>query len=308
MENEAKTSNSLVPKSPGKATITLDNGYRGIVSSVDPTGRVISADDWKAVLKGLENLLESPKKVLKSDGSTTVAIYDLDISGKIIPVVIKSHIFKPSIKNIICRSFRDKSFRNFLTADKLCDNQIPVIFPLAALKQKQGLSTIKSVYVTEYSVNSSNLHDFISDNLSNSSPDVRSFEIKKQLGSQIAAIFAGLDKAGLWHRDAKAGNFLVTCKSQTDLKVSLVDMDGIKRNVFRTDNKRYRGLAKLASTLNFSGAINMTDYLRSFMIYCNLTSIYKSKCRVVFRRISRLAPAMRLMTLAKSAMNTKQGR
>jgi len=46
----------------------------------------------------------------------------------------------------------------------------------------------------------------------------------------------------------------------------------------------------------------MTDYLRTFTIYSNLTGLYRSKRRRIFRSLTRRAVAIRLLTLAKSAM------
>lgn len=312
MNNERATGRRRPSKLHKFARISLGKGWTGRVSSIDPASTPISIDDWAGALADLDALLDVPQKILKSDGSTTVAVYDLVISGKIVSVVIKSHLAQPGLKGFFRRVFRDKALRNFRTAVRLCDNGIPVVYPFAALKLKLGIFTTRSIYITEYSEDSSDLHAFIAANISKSeSRSEETVEIKKQLASQIAAIFAGLDSGRLWHRDAKAGNFLVTGVSEVaqgradELKISLVDMDGIKPYFVRTSKKRFQCLAKLGSTLTWHGSINLTDYLRSFMIYCNLTSMDRCKCRIVFRRISRMAIAIRLITLARSAMNNR---
>jgi hypothetical protein len=125
---------------------------------------------------------------------------------------------------------------------------------------------------------------------------------------EIGRIFAMLDNAGLWHRDAKAGNILVCPKSgnfadsASAFEVILVDLDGIKRKILRCRGSSFRGMSKLASTLLWHGGISTSDYLRAFTIYSNLTGLDKSRRRDVFRELARRAVALRLLTLARSAI------
>jgi len=195
--------------------------------------------------------------------------------------------------------------------DSLCSNgetlkadygviDVPVARPLVALRQKNGPFTTRSIYVTEYIQDSSNLHVFLRDN--STLLDQPKLALKKDLCSQIAEIFASLHNASLWHRDAKAGNFLVNQTDSGRYKLLLVDMDGIKCYGIRRQSQRFRCLSKLASTLLWHRSINMTDYLRTSTMYSNLTGLDYSKRRRVFRSLTRRAVAIRLLTMAKSAM------
>jgi hypothetical protein len=159
------------------------------------------------------------------------------------------------------------------------------------------------VKITEYIENSTNLYTFAAKNISQTDPgDKSSRQIKKQLASQIATIVAGLHRANLWHRDAKTGNFLVTATPAGGIEVMLVDMDGIKPYLAATEKRRYFAFTKLGSVLMWHKGINLTDYLRSVRIYCNLSKVDKHKGRKIFRRLCRSAIALRLLTFAASAM------
>ncbi|MCF7954642.1 MAG: lipopolysaccharide kinase InaA family protein [Phycisphaerae bacterium] len=285
------------------ARISLDNGWSGRVCLALRDGDAISAQDWQVALCGPEKLFKEPKKSLKVDGGTTVAVYDLKIGDKTLKIAVKTHIHQSGIVNFLRELLRDKSLRNFKTAAILCENGIPAAYPLAAIKQKCGLITKKTVFISEYIEKSINLYTFAANNIPQSNPgDKSSRHIKNQLASQIANILAGLHRAHLWHRDAKTGNFLVVETPAGGIKVMLVDMDGIKPYLLATDKRRLFAFTKLGAVLIWHKGINLTDYLRSVRIYCSLSKVNKHKDRKIFRRLCRSAIALRLLSFAGSAM------
>jgi hypothetical protein len=85
----------------------------------------------------------------------------------------------------------------------------------------------------------------------------------------------------------------------------LVDMDGIKPYIFRKTDCRFRSLSKIASTLLWCRLLNVTDYLRSLKTYCRLTNLDTRKTQSIFRSLSKKAIAMRLLTMARAAMQNK---
>ena len=78
-----------------------------------------------------------------------------------------------------------------------------------------------------------------------------------------------------------------------------------KQKLAKSREPGFRGLAKLASTLIWHGGINRTDYLRAFMVYCNLTALDKERRKEVFRRLARRTVALRLLMLTKAAIDQK---
>jgi len=290
------------PQSTGfeTARLKLTNGWSGRVALSDSAGNSFTARDWAECLSEPGTLSEEPEHILKADGGTTIVVRNLKIADGNLAFVVKCQHVGGGFKNF-CRSLLlPRAALNFHTAMRLYRSNIPVARPLAALRQRKGLFTTQSIYLTEYIQGSANLHAFLRDNhhLLNSP----GLALRKNLCSQIARIFASLHNASLWHRDAKAGNFLVHQPEKGQYKITLVDMDGIKPYVLRRRRSRFRCLAKLAATLLWHRSVNMTDYLRTFTIYGSLTGLDASKRRRIFRGLARRAVAIRLLTLAKAAM------
>jgi len=282
-------------------------GWSGRVALSDSSGNRFTVADWSRCLADPISLCSNGDEIIKADGRTIILVKRLEMPSNTLTVVVKFQHRRLSLKNLLRSLLPARALLNFRTALRLCRHNIPLAHPLAALWQKTGPFTTRSIYITEYIRASANLHTFLRDNASPvSSPNST---LKRDLCSQIAHIFAALHTAALWHRDAKAGNFLVHQGPNSQYKITLVDMDGIKRYGFRGRSQRFRGLAKLAATLLWHRSINMTDYLRTFTIYSNLTGLDRCKRHRIFQYLAHRAVAIRLLTLANTAMdgaNAKQ--
>lgn len=284
------------------AQLKLTDGWQARVALNAPDGSKLTQSQWHQCLTNPSDLLKNPVKVLKNDGSNTVIVKNLNIAEKNLPVVVKLNTSKSGFQSFFRSIPQAKSVRNFSTATRLCENNIPTAYPLAALEQKSGFLTKKSIYITQYLNDSRHLYGFIGDIPKEKKHDLN---LRKQLSSQIAGVLAGLDKAGLWHRDAKAPNFLVKKDLHGNYKILLVDMDGIKRYFFNRKSKRFTAFSKLASTLMWSGSISKTDYLRTFAIYCKITDLNKTDQRQIYPSLIRQAVAIRLLTMANSMIEKR---
>ena len=293
---------NLNQESPGFETtrLKLSAGWSGRAALSDSSGKGFTLEDWLDCLSDPSALPEHPDQIIKSDGGTTVLVKNIKIADKNPAVVVKYQHIGRGIRNICRAFFPTRAIRNFNIASKLLRNNIPTAHPLAGLRQRKGLFARRNIYITEYIQNGTDLNSFLHDN---TSPlDSSRLALRKDLCAQIARIFASLHNMSLWHRDAKAGNFLVCRDEKGRYKITLVDMDGIKQYAFRRQSCRFRCLSKLASTLLWHRSINRTDYLRTFTIYCNLTGLDVLKRRGIFCNLARRAVGLRLLTLAKSAM------
>ena len=283
--------------------IRLCGKAKGIFAAVDSSGREFSDRCWEEVVSSqLPQLVANPEKVLKSDGDSKVVMGRLELGGFEKTVVVKVYGSDKGILGLIRENFRCKASRNYKASVRLLEGGIRAAFPLAAIQGGSGDWMQAGVFVTEYVDGAVDLHDFLRDNVSLDGKDA-DLRLKKGLAEQIGRIFAMLDGGGFWHRDSKAGNFLVCRRGETELEILLVDLDGIKRKLTNSRKAGFRGLAKLASTLIWHGGINRSDYLRAFSVYCNLTGLDKSRRKEVFRRLAQRAVALRLLTLAKAAID-----
>ena len=281
------------------ADLKLGNGWTARVAIADSKGNRFSPADWARCLTCPESFTANPQKIIKDDRRNPVIVKKIQIGNKQLTAHIKTRHLGPSFRDFCRALLASKAIRNFRTSQKLCENNIPTAWPLAALQQKRLGLTIRSIYITEYAHKSSNLYDYLRTCTPRYHP--LKFEFKKQIARQIAQIFAALHKASLWHRDAKASNFLLTEKnSPDDCKLILVDMDGIKPYRFRRYYSRFHALAKLAATLSWHPCIHLTDYLRTFTLYCNFTQLESAQRRPVFKKLIQHALATRVLSLVKN--------
>jgi len=279
--------------------LKLNNGWSGRAVLSAPSGRNFSRTDWTDCLAQPELLFEDVEKILKTEGRNCVAVKNLTITNNRLKVVIKRHHPQASLRQFF-RSFRPgRALRSFKTALKLLGCGIPAIAPLAALHQKRNLLTRQSIYITEYFENSSELYTFSSEQLSK--VQAGRFALKKEFSHQLAAILSALHKNGLWHRDSKASNFIVTKDTENKYRILLADMDGIKRYFLRCRSHQFRSLWQLAASTLPVSAINRTDYLRTFTAYCNLIGLELSQRRTIYRELANRAQAKRLRTAAKTS-------
>jgi heptosyltransferase-1 len=267
------------------ALLWLGNGWSGRVVLSDTSGLKFSKDDWIKCLSQPSLLFENIEKILKTEGRNCVAVKNLKIADSELKVIIKRHWPENGLRRFF-RSLRPgKALRNFKTSLKLRSFGVPIATPLAALQHKKSLLTRQSIFITRYLEESCDLKTFCRQRLLND------FSLRKHLSNRLAAILAILHQNGLWHRDAKANNFLV---ASDDKKVLLVDVDGIKPYSLRRKSQRFRSLWQLAASLFSVPAISRSDYLRCFTRYCNLTGIEVSHRRVIFLWLSGKAKSRRM--------------
>ncbi|MBN1457173.1 MAG: hypothetical protein JW912_04915 [Sedimentisphaerales bacterium] len=296
-----KQSDNTVFFIPLTATISLSGGWTGDVLLSGPSSGSLSVEGWCDCLSEPDLLLKNTEKTIKEDGNTQIFVKTIQPGEKKLNVVVKNEFSKGGLKGFF-RSLRSaKAKRNFNTAIKLMRKNVPVVMPFAALEKKYRLNTLQSVYITGYVEGGTDMLTFLRENIGRI--DFTDTKIKKQFCDQIGRILAALENNSLWHRDAKAGNFLVD-PSNGRYKISLLDLDGIKpyrRNVSRWDLK-CRTLGKLVSTLMWHPFINRTDYLRTLVIYSNLTGLDKGERKRLFKDTERVATATRLLTMVRSSI------
>lgn len=311
MTGSEQNCSSTVPT----ARIKLPGGYSGPVALSDSRGNRFSRMDWTRCLAMPERLLEDYEKVLKKERLSCVVVKDIKLSGRRLKVVLKQH--RPGWSFVgVFRSLRPgRALRNFRAAVKLVRVGIPTAWPLAAIHKRKFLLTTASMYITEYAPNSVNLYNFAATELKNARCDL--FEVKKDLCAQAVEIFASLHKLGLWHRDAKATNFIV-CKDtdkgpkgdnlhrpmEGQYRLKLIDMDGIKRYFIRRRSNQLRPLWRLAASV--MGLVNQTDLLRAFRLYCELTGFEQTGRREVFRKLALLANKKATASKKRKAKDKKQ--
>jgi serine/threonine protein kinase len=162
-----------------------------------------------------------------------------------------------------------------------------VAVPLAAIYRQRFLFCEESIYISEY-VEGVHLHRFLKDlRVYNK----ERYRIISRLTEQMAEILAGLHNKGLWHRDAKTTNFIVTGDSPDNYRLVLTDLDGIKQYSARRESCQMRALWQLAASAMTLSSMRRTDYLRMFKAYCDKTAIPPEQRGELFRELAAKARA-----------------
>jgi tRNA A-37 threonylcarbamoyl transferase component Bud32 len=115
----------------------------------------------------------------------------------------------------------------------------------------------------------------------------------------MAEIFAELHKNNLWHRDAKATNFVVSQDNDGEYRITITDVDGIKQYFSASEDRQMQGLWQLAASVMELPGITRTDYLRAFEIYCDEVRMPAGERRDIFRRLAQKAQAKYRLKQAK---------
>jgi hypothetical protein len=267
--------------------VRMPGGWRGWVA-VRAAGRErFSKSDWITLLSEPEKLLDGAQETLKGEGCSVVAIKYLAIGGKGVKAVLKRHRCGRGVRKFFRSLGPPRAMRNFIAAVRISQYGLPVAAPLAAVYRRRFLFCEQSIYISEY-VDGVNLYEFLK-NLPRDTKD--RYETVSRLSEQIAEIFAVLHKKGLWHRDAKATNFIVSGRSPDEYRPVLTDMDGIKQYSVRRRSCQMRPLWQLAASVMGLPGIGRTDYLRMFRAYCEKTGIPVEHRRELLRELIRKAQA-----------------
>jgi serine/threonine protein kinase len=178
--------------------------------------------------------------------------------------------------------------RNFIAAVRMSQHGLPVAAPLAAVYRRRGfLFCEQSIYISEY-VEGPHLYEFL-ENLPLDSKE--RYQIIRRLANQMAEILAGLHERGLWHRDAKATNFVISRSSGGDYFAAITDVDGIKPYFVRRKGRQLQALWQLAASVMHLRGVYRTDYLRMFRAYCDKVGIPAEQRGPLFRELAAKAQA-----------------
>jgi serine/threonine protein kinase len=262
----------------------------------------LAVEKWSNFAFKPARLLEKPDLVFKSDADNITVLKQVESSGKKISLVVKKTVSCNRLKNLALFFRPPKAVRNLHIAIGLKDKEIDVAEPVAALWHKRGLQYLENIYITEFCQGSLSLYDVA---FGRNKEILSNFRIRKAVIQQIAELIAKLHKSGFWHRDSKAGNFIVYKSEDGSYRVKLVDLDGIKLNLFNKGKKQVRTLSKLAETLARFKTVNFTDLCRGFLFYCNAMKIDDAQARELFHKVERLTVATRLLTIVSDSYELK---
>jgi len=276
--------NSLISKKILK--LKSSNGWNGVV-----------ARKWSDLVFAPAELIKNSNQIFKSEKGNITLLKQIQGANGSISFAVKKTVGASGIKWLIDYFRTPKSLRNFKLALLLKQNDIEVAEPVVAFWNLK-----ENIYVTEYIPNSLNLYEIA---FGKNIEIINNFSAKKAVVQKVAEIIAKLHKAGFWHRDSKAGNFIIY-KEERDYKVKLIDLDGIKKNFISSGEKQIRTLANLAKTLTRFKTVNLADLYRGFIIYCRAMEFNERQSKELFRKIERATVKLRLLTVLEESKKFKE--
>jgi len=262
-------------------------GWRGWVAVRAAGKDQFSKSGWEKLLAEPEKLLEGAQQTLKSEGGNTVTVKYLDIGGRGTKAVIKRRHRSGGIRGIFRSMGAAHAIRNFIAAVKMKQYDLPVVALLAAVYHKRFLFCDESIYISEY-VEGTNLYEFLRNMQARGE---ERYWIMREVSGKMAEIFAELHKNNLWHRDAKATNFVVNQDNEGEYGVTITDVDGIKQYFSHSEDRQMQGLWQFAVSVMGLPGITRTDYLRMFEIYCDEVRIPDEGRGDIYRRLAQKAQA-----------------
>ncbi len=266
--------------------LKLSDGWKGV-----------AVEQWSDFTFEPEKLTQNPDKVFKSENANFIVLKQVETSGKKSSLVVKKTACRTGIRALADFFRAPKSLRNFYLAVLLKQKGIDVAEPVAALwHRKYG-----SIYITEYIPDSLNLYDVA---FGKNREILTNFSVRKTVIKNVAQIIAKLHKSDFWHRDSKAGNFIIY-KDGGIYSVKLIDLDGIKQDSGLRRQNHIRTLSKLAETLIRFKMVNFTDLYRGFLIYSDAMKIGNDQAKELFRKVERTAVAARLVTVISDSYKFK---
>lgn len=257
-----------------------------------------AVEKWSGLIYKPAELTQKPDLVFKSDNGNITALKQVEFKGEKFFFVVKKTARRSGIKAIVDLLRMPKSLKNLKLALLLKQKNIETAQPAAALWHAK----LGCIYITEYIKDSLNLYDIA---FGKNKEILNNFSARKAVIRQVAEIIAKLHKSGFWHRDPKAGNFIVY-KENDVYKVKLVDLDGIKHNLIDSQEKQIRTLANLAKTLIRFKMVNLADLYRGFEIYYRAMEIERKAAKKLFYKVERATVAMRLLNVLEESRKFKE--
>lgn len=269
------------------SNVKTAGGWRGWIAVRAAGKERFTKSQWEELLAEPEKLLEGAERTIKSDDYNRVVVKYLSVGGRGVKAVLKYHRRGRGVREFFRSMSAPRAMRNFIAAVKISQYGLPVAAPLAGVHKSTFLFCRESIYISEY-VEGANLHKFLQDLRVDNKQRYRTI---KRLAGQMAEILAVLHERGMYHRDTKATNFIVSGKDPHSYKVVLTDLDGIKQYSAGGEEHQKRALWRLGASVMGIASVNRTDYMRMFRAYCDVADIPTDQRKGLFRELAERASA-----------------
>lgn len=252
-------------------------------------------DSWREALRSPERYLEEGS-VVKQGSRSLVLTGEIELEDRTFSIAVKQYRPGSGIKGWLARLRTSRGMRQWLCAHALITREIGAAWPLAVMEQR-GVFLKQSIILNEWIQGDSLAKLSAAGQLPGGRED------RALLARQIGHFLARLRLKGIYHRDCKATNIMISRRTD-GFQIHLIDLDGVRLKRLPDVWPHHEALVRLAaSMLHFASVTTTKDLLRVFHAYiyklelCSKSD--RSKRRQLWRTFSRKALAMNQKKMAK---------
>ena len=189
-------------------------------------------------------------------------------NGEPLEVVCKRAAPRGLFKRIRNSLRTSRAMLTWKRGNALLNRRIPTARPLAVLQKRRFGCLLDSLVITEYVEHARDLDTVLTVDM-REMPDPRQRRLKTQIIESLVTLFRRLEDCSFTHRDLKAPNVIVQWQRQSrePPRVTLVDLDGIRRARRTRHAARMRAVMRLNVSLDHCRRVTRTDRLRFLMRY-----------------------------------------
>ena len=219
---------------------------------------------WKEWLRDPLTWVDPTRHTMLKDSHTaTICKAELPVPGGA-TVIVKRSLPRNLWKRLVQMFGPSRNRRAWRMANMLLNRDLPAAQPMAVVERYAARWVrLDSILMTDYIPGSDDMEAYLARRIG-ALPPCRRRAAKDRLISAVLILLRAFDERGFAHRDLKAGNLLVTCDDPAidPPKLTLIDMEGIRRVARpRAENLR-RAVVRLSVSLAASDQCTRTDRLR----------------------------------------------
>ncbi len=258
---------------------------RGRPAEPGPTAArlVFTRAEWEAALSDPRSLIHPGDipdgEVVKLSETGAVIRRTLRVGSLTLTVFVKHHVsrrrFFGRIIDVVRKS---RGVRAFHIGHMLLAREVPTALPLACLERRFARVLGESILITEAVPDSVHLERFVIERLPRMPAGDRA-RVRQALARQVGRSIARMHRAGWVQRDMKAPNVLVQCDGPERVRVTFIDLDGLRTG--RRDE--LRPLARLNDGLWSTSGVTLSDRMRVLRAFLGEQGDAKFAWRAILR-------------------------
>jgi tRNA A-37 threonylcarbamoyl transferase component Bud32 len=246
-------------------------------------------------------------RILKESRTTTVAETTMLVRGQPTRVIYKRFNRKKWLDPALTLLRPSRAWRSWQAGQHLASRGISTPQNLAFLAKSRAVGDDpvswflprETYLITVKEEGALSLASYLIDVLPGVTGDEARDRIRA-LTAALAALVRSLHERSLSHRDLKASNILLRASAPGEpLKLSLIDLVGVRLRHPLPESRRIQNLARLCLSVQATGLLTRTDALRFLRLYLPWGLSPLGAWKQVWRKVERAMGAKRLRNLRR---------